>query len=482
MIPRLAAAVALLALTAAAPESRDWSTTLRMDAAALHEDIVANHPGMANALDPGFAGREAAAYALLQKRAASVTTYAGYRFALSAYAASFDDGHMTVVPADNASVLAARWPGFLTGFDQRGQVVKTRADRAPVPLGARLIACDGVMADRLARTNIGAFDGRWFLASRRMLRGGRLLVDQGNPFIRRPARCTFDIGGKPRSVTLDWQPIDDAELTRRIADTNQRTHELIGAKTLSDGTRWFTLSGFDGDPAGPDAKGLVPLIAGMRADRARLENAPRIVLDLRGNNGGSSEWSVQIAQILWGEAAVDAVPNKEYVEWRASPAVIDTIRHYAVQFAADPDAKARYTMMADGMTKANAAGRKLWREPDDTSDASAAKPAPVKRLTAPIYYVTDTGCASACLDAVDLWRALGAIGVGQETSADTLYIDVRFAALPSGLNRGVIPMKVYRDRPRPSNVPVAPDYRYPGDLRDTAKLAAWIATLPPKRP
>ena len=482
MIPRRAAAVALLALTAAAPESRDWSTTLRTDAGALHEDIVANHPGMVNALDPGFAGREAAAYALLQKRAASVTTYAGYRFALSAYAASFDDGHMTVAPADNAPVLAARWPGFLTGFDQRGQVVMTRTDRAPVPLGARLIACDGVLADRLARINIGAFDGRWFLASRRMLRGGRLLVDQGNPFIRRPARCAFDVGGKPLSVTLDWQPIDDAELTRRIADTNQRTHEPIGAKTLPDGTRWFTLSGFNGDPAGADAKGLVPLIAAMRADRAQLESAPRIVLDLRGNNGGSSEWSVQIAQILWGEAAVDAVPDKEYVEWRASPAVIDTIKHYAVQFAADPDARTRYMMMANGMTKANAAGRKLWREPDDPSDASAAKLAPVKRLAAPIYYVTDTGCASACLDAVDLWRALGAIGVGQETSADTLYIDVRFATLPSGLARGVIPMKVYRDRPRASNVPVAPDYRYPGDLRDTAKLAAWIATLPPKRP
>ena len=292
----------------------------------------------------------------------------------------------------------------------------------------------------------------------------------------------FDIDGKARTVALDWQPIDDKALTARLADTNQRTHEPIGAKTLADGTRWFTLSGFNGDPAGADAKGLVPTIAAMRADRAAIAAAPRIVLDLRGNNGGSSEWSVQIAQILWGEAAVDAVPNTEYVEWRASPAVIDTIKGYAVQFAADPDAKARFSMMADGMTKAHAAGRALWREPDDESGAPAAKPTLVARPVGPVYYITDTGCASACLDAVDLWRALGAIGVGQETSADTLYIDVRLAALPSGLTRGVIPMKVYRDRPRASNVPVAPDYRYPGDLRDTAKLAAWIATLPPGRP
>src|SRR3546814_16025897 len=32
----------------------------------------------------------------------------------------------------------ARWPGFLTGFDGERQVVKTRADDAPVPMGAVL--------------------------------------------------------------------------------------------------------------------------------------------------------------------------------------------------------------------------------------------------------------------------------------------------------------------------------------------------------
>ena len=42
-------------------------------------------------------------------------------------------------------------------------------------------------------------------------------------------------------------------------------------------------------------------------------------------------------------------------------------------------------------------------------------------------------------------------------------------------------MKVYRDRPRGSNVAVEPDYPYPGDLRETAKLARWIATLPRTR-
>lgn len=483
MIRRCVASLLVLPLIGAAPE-RDWAATLRTDAQALHDDIAANHPGPYNQLDPGFTKRAEAAFALVMKRADRVRDYAGYRYALLGYSASFDDGHLAAYPAKDAPGLDSRWPGFLTGFDGKRHIVMTRTDTAPVPLGAVLTGCDGRTAEALAASNIGAFDGRWFLASRRALRSGRLFIDQGNPFIRRPARCTFVVDGKPRAVTLDWQPIEAAALSKRVADTNQRTREPIGAKILPDGTRWFTMSGFDGDPDGPDSRALKPMIAAMRADRAAIAAAPRIVIDLRGNNGGSSDWSLQVGQILWGEAAVAALPDTSYIEWRASPAVSDAMTAYRTKFEAAPDTspamRAYFNMMVSGLASARAKGAALWREPSFPS--APPKPGtPIAPLTAPVYFITDTGCGSACLDAVDLWRALGAIEVGQETSADTLYMDVRNPVLPSGLTAAAIPMKVYRNRPRGSNAPVAPDYPYPGDLRDTAKLAAWIATLPRTR-
>lgn len=486
MIRRAAVVLPCLMLVGAGPDTCDWAATLRIDAQAFHDDIAANHPGPVNALDPGFARRNDAALAMTLRRAARVKDYPGYRFAMSAYAASFDDGHVAAFASDKAPPLASRWPGFLTGFDARGaQVVMSRADSSPLPLGARLIGCDGRNADALATANVGAFEGRWFLASRRALRGGRLFVDQGNPFIRRPARCAFSVGGKRVAVTLVWRAIADGELAKRLGDTNQRMREPIGARLLADGTRWFTLSGFDGNPTGDDAKALTPMIAAMRSDREALRRAPRIVLDLRGNNGGSSDWSLQVAQILWGAAAVAAIPDHSYVEWRVSPAILDAMKTYQARFDAAPDTTPRvmayFATITSGLAKAIAAHAKLWREPGDPSGPATAG-APVTPLGVPVYFITDAGCGSACLDAVDLWRAMGAIQVGQETGADTLYMDVRNPVLPSGLTRIAVPMKVYRGRPRGANVPVKPDYRYPGDLRDTAALATWIATLPPRRP
>jgi hypothetical protein len=131
------------------------------------------------------------------------------------------------------------------------------------------------------------------------------------------------------------------------------------------------------------------------------------------------------------------------------------------------------------MQAAHAKGEKLWRDPEDKEPPVPGDPPAPPR--GPVYFVTDSGCGSACLDAADLWAALGAIQIGQQTSADTLYMDVRQDVLPSGVARLSVPMKVYRGRKRGSNVPLDPVHVFPGNLRDTAALEAWVATLPERR-
>src|SRR3546814_20480341 len=85
----------------------------------------------------------------------------------------------------------------------------------------------------------------------------------------------------------DWS--SDVCSSDLLANTNQQIHDPIGARVLADGTLWFTLSCFDGDPDSADATALTPLIAAMRADRPATRAATRLGLALRSNNGGSSD-------------------------------------------------------------------------------------------------------------------------------------------------------------------------------------------------
>ena len=68
----------------------------------------------------------------------------------------------------------------------------------------------------------------------------------------------------------------------------------------------------------------------------------------------------------------------------------------------------RRRALAAGLAGALAKKQPLWREPDTAPPARASiAVSPDTAPTARVYVLTDWGCASACLDAVDLWTALG---------------------------------------------------------------------------
>lgn len=486
LIRAIALATAAISLTAMQlPAERDWSLALRTDAQALHDDFAANHPGSVNLEDPGFARQNEAQLRLALRRAERARTFADYFFALRAYVAAFDDGHVNFgVYGDTPS--DSHWPGFLTAYQVDGsQRVMDRAENASVPLGARLLSCDGRSADRLSEEIVGRFVGRWTLLSQRLEFGSWLFGDDGNPYVRRPVRCLFDVAGRRQEVTLTWQPIDLWDLIQKFNRLRGRPAREIDARTLADGTRWIRLGSFDSHPQSTHGRALPPLIASLRADRAALVAAPAIVLDLRGNGGGSSDWSRQVAEIIWSRARIDRLPHGETrVDWRVSAANLASLRESRDrQIAAgtlSPQMRRWFDQVTTGLADALARGETLWRQPDE-EDETRAQPqdeAPVESgPSGPVYFITDAGCASACLDAVDLWSALGAVHVGQTTSADTFYMDVRTQRLPSGLGGIVVPMKVYRGRGRDANEPVVPVHAFTGDIADTAALESWIAGL-----
>lgn len=466
-------------------EPRDWSATLRQDVTALHAIIMDSHPGPYDTLNPEFRAKAEAGLALALQRAETTTDAGGWWWALRAYAASFDDGHVQMGLKDQSGGFPTRWPGFLTAYRGADQIVLNRdeTDANTPPLGAKLIGCDGVSAEQMSEQRIGAFRGRWFLEAQRVSLGDWQFMSASNPWITEMETCRFEVDGQTRSWSLNWRPIASADLSPRRQAVIRRGDYEFGLSTLGDGGLWLATPSFNGNPGSDAHTALTPLMEELKTRQAELRAAPYVVLDLRGNGGGSSHWSQLIAQALWGDDWMEthSLPSIEAIEWRASDDNLKAIQSYFDEWTAAGESADRIGWareIRDGMIAARAEGKPYWRDAVTPEAPSESRPDAPQLMHGPVYVLTDAGCGSACLDAVDLWKAAGAIQIGRETSADTVYMDVRGDELPSGLVQIAIPMKVWRGRQRGNNEPQRPVHLFDGDLTDTAAVQAWIRTLP----
>ena len=471
--------IGLLALAAANTVAPDYAGRLRADATAFRDEVVSSHPGPVNARDPSFVRRLDTAYAQALRRARTTRTYPQSSWALAELTSAFDDGHLGIMPdpkADADYPWACSWPGIVTELAGDGHMVAV-SEEDGVATGALLVGCDGEDADRLAADRIGRYMGRWSLVSRRRAQAATLFLPPDNPWLDKIRRCTFNEGGVRRTVTLHWRPIDASRRKELLARSRERFHAPVALERLADGSTWIGLGSFESNAASADGRALDALVQRIEADAGDLRAAPRVVFDLRGNNGGSSAWINRVATSLWGEPDAKR-PEGGYAEWRVSPGNIAQIRTYQVQAATrreiDPAFYNWTVRILGGLEGAQREHRALWAEHHEEGAPSAA--APLNPVTGKVFMLTDYACASACLDAVDLLAALGAVQVGQDTNADTDYMEIRERKLDDGTVMWV-PMKVYRDRPRGSKVPAVPQHAWNGRMSDTVTLQRWIASL-----
>ena len=458
----------------------DWGQALAEDARAFHALIADSHPGPVDAENPGFGALLDGGLRTALARAETADSYADWYFALQEFSSSFNDGHLTLGNYQPMGhVWTSQWPGFLTGLEtgadgERHRVVFNRDEDAP-PVGAVVVSCDGRSAAALAEEMAGRASGRWSLASRRMAYAPTVFIDQTNPWVRRPERCIFTVDGSERAYDLVWRDLPAATRDEGFAAARSPRHTAPIALRTWDRGFWVELGGFNGDPESADGVRLTSLKAGIAARADEIRSAPAVVFDLRGNGGGSSAWLRAMAESLWGKDRVEAhAPRSSGVEWRASAGNLATIESYKAQLGGDPEIMEWLVKITDGLTATRAAGGELWLQADDGPPPAAPAANPMR---ARAYVLTDYGCASACLDAVDLLKALGAVHVGQETSADTVYMEIRSEPLPSGRAVARIPMKVYRGRARGNNETAVPAHAWTGALSDTAGIEAWVAQL-----
>jgi len=462
-------------------EPSRWSAIALADLNFIRTALIENHPGPVDPENPRFKALLEEAYRAAQIRAGAASSYAAYYFLLKRFAATFEDGHLQV--SLDGSKLNYYWPGFLIELRGRNKFVVGVASSAGegVRQGQELVSCDGVSAEQLGELVLQPQFGQWDLPGARVRLAPSLLIDQGDPYVKRPSRCVFRADSAYRSVALNWKLISLAELKPLLQRARHDVERKVEARWVRPGYYWISVGSF---ASGNEMRRteLQELLKQIKSDRMAISQASVMVFDVRGNGGGASDWGELIAGAIWGDDYIRSIaPRASIVDWRASAGNLahferGILPRFAEQFGKESPQYREWDAVARGLRTALARGETFARQNEEVEPRPAdAVPATVRGH---VFVLTDGGCASACLDFLDLLSEVpNLIRVGSPTSADTFYIDNRSVQLPSGLGSLGISMKVYRDRKRGSKQSYSPRYSWSGSMDDTAGLERWILGL-----
>ena len=428
----------------------DWSRAAMGDIEAAYRETFANHPGVCDPANPGFLSALQAARQRGLALAARVADAAGYRAAIQTFSAGMHDAHAGAnVQMDPALFPAPRWPGFITVW--RGDSLRVYATQNPdIPVGATIMSADRVPIRALIQANVYGFHGMESAPGDWWVRAGTVLLDSGNPFIQIPRSCLFSCNGRVWNHQLHWKQFD-ADAKNWLRESINGDAKPPGMDEPAPGLVWISLPTFQ-----PDAttRGIYrEIFARICNEIDRIAKARAIVIDLRHNSGGSSDWAYQLATALFGKAAVDRrllnqTGNTE-IWWRASventahvTGLVEQLRSQRLNHLVDWAEKT-----AECMQTALRAGQNFYIERGTpVQDGGPDDPA---LFSAPIYIIVPGQCGSACLDAIDFFKLFPRTRlIGAPSSSDSTYMDVRTKILPSGMAFVIIPNKLYVNRPR----------------------------------
>jgi Peptidase family S41 len=441
----------------------DWKAAAQGDIERAYQLSVENHPGIKDPSNPEFAKQLSRARSKGLALARQVTTPGGYSAALGAFSAEIGDGHAGAyvkLPAELER--AAQWPGFVAAW--RGNALFVFSSEAGGPtVGALVVSCDGVDIVTLVKRNVFAFVGRSAEKGLWWLRARNVFVDAGNPFIRRPQSCVFETEKKRATIRLSWRPMPAEALETAKATVNGDRLPL-GMIEREPGVFWIAMPTYQ--PNDTEVKAYRDLYAEVERRHPDLEKAKAIVLDLRHNQGGSSSWSNELAVALWGKAFIQAEKERYFAKveiwWRATEGHEKHLLSLADEMRAQGRREAADTLVS--LTKELHQAIELKRDfvvkkdiaprPNSVDAEAASSP----KLKTPVYVIVPGQCASACLDAVDVFKLAPNVRlIGAPSSADSTYMEVRTEQLPSGYGYVLLPHKIWVHRPRGNGQYYTPD-------------------------
>jgi hypothetical protein len=486
----VAAILASPAAARGAPRS-PWAGVAHADLDRVHEALVRDHPGAVDAENPGFARWLQEGFAEAKRSADAARSLDDAQAALRRFLAGFGDGHLGV--DYDYGALAARWAGIIPARRGDRTVIAGVAEDWPSPLpavGDELVGCDGRRPDDIVRADILPWvDRRPALDSVLAIHTQDLLVD--DPLVRRklPSSCVVRGRGGERTIPLTWRRDSEQVIRRAAADAGWGRPPPTRIERLGRDRYWITFS-----ISFPPKKEEEAAIRSVIETLPRLRGADLIVFDVRGNNGGNSEWGDRMAKALFTPAYLARLKEERaaapaIAQFRVSAANLrhleETSQQLRSRFPETSPIVRSFDATREAMRAALAKGEVFVTQQGAGQDERRDDPqaaAPTGPPKGTVVLLTSGRCASACLDFADRVLAVpGVLHVGQETSADTVYMEIRTERLPSGLGTLYLPTKVYRNRRRGHNEPYRPSLVYPGAIGDDGAVKRWVLEVVAKR-
>jgi hypothetical protein len=522
----LAAATAMMAVGAHAQSA--WSTAATQDLQAIHDNLRDNSP-------EAYIDRDSATYrswleeGLKQAMAqplGKVDNAAAYADAIRFYTTGFHDPNIGMTGwTGNTPWFAAAWPGFSTAYRNGAYVVAyvDPSQKGLPPVGAKVISCDKVPAETIAKQKLDRYEGDLSTANGRFETAPYLLWDRANTMVsNNPAKCDFEVNGRKRTFTIieNLAPEDQAKAAFQAAAPKPSG---LAMEAFGQGGFWINVHSFE------DSQNWTAFLAQIDQYASAIRTAPVVVIDFRGADSGAVRNGYRLVNRLWDPDYILSMnPPATDIEYRASKANRDFYASIAQKLAGDPMTAMeapRWQELADALGAAMTANQPILKRNESsapqaavaapmqlattltndqvpgganapgststTAPAGAAAPAappppaappapPTNPMKAKVIILTDYWCAGPCLNMMDLLTRLPNVSqAGVQTGADSIYIGQASQLLPSGHARIAYGDKGWMDRPRPSGQPYAPaaGMAYTGDLADEAALKAWVATL-----
>jgi len=278
-----------------------WRSLYLADIAFLRDLVQRNYIYAVYAEgDPQWQKRLARAARFAGDDTGKVRDFGSYRAALQHYIAAFEDAHFSAYFSVGSD--AAQWPGFSLRYGA-GRYLVARSAIADVTVGAQVSACDGEpiesWLDRLAEF-YGGPRGR---ETTRAAIAPQLFVDRGNPLYSLPRTCV--VSGE--SLALTWRPVPTA-----LSAGPDRAPVRTGAAVSTLDDQALALEEFGDDGAWVRIGTMMPSSRDQAESFQRLIDAAPglrsksfVVLDVRGNPGGTYNWFMAFLRGLYGTGYAD---------------------------------------------------------------------------------------------------------------------------------------------------------------------------------